>query len=125
MNCTVGKEVLEHFDETITFFQQFDNRVTFSRMIGKYGISLKDFRDFMKKASKRLNVRIGGYDCTMYGDLCGAGMNNYFFANGNVYLCGNCIDIPSLGESSVPFDFLEKTSLTFDRTQCYKESICE
>ena len=70
MNCTVGKEVLEHFDETITFFQQFDNRVTFSRMIGKYGISLKDFRDFMKKASKRLNVRIGGYDCTMYGGLC-------------------------------------------------------
>ena len=40
MNCTVGKEILEKADETIGFFQQFNTRVTFSRMIGQYGITL-------------------------------------------------------------------------------------
>ena len=43
----------------------------------------QDENDFLKKASERLNVRTGGYDCTMYGGLCGAGMDNYFYANGS------------------------------------------
>ena len=84
MNCTVGTEIIEQAEETITFFEQFQNRITFSRMIGKYGIPLDTFDVFLKKASERLNVRTGGYDCTMYGGLCGAGMNNFFYANGNV-----------------------------------------
>lgn len=93
MNCTVGKEILEKADETIEFFQQFNTRVTFSRMIGQYGITLYEFNEFLKKAIQKLNVRTGGYDCTMYGGLCGAGMNNFFYANGKIYLCGNCIEI--------------------------------
>lgn len=125
MNCTVGKEVLEKEDETINFFKQLDVRVTFSRMIGKYGITLKEFNKFLKKAARTLNVRTGGYDCTMYGGLCGAGMNNFFYANGKIYLCGNCVDLPALGESSMPISELEKVSLVFDRTRCYKETICE
>lgn len=125
MNCTVGKKILEKADETIDFFRQFDTRVTFSRMIGKYRISLNEFNDFLKKAAQILNVRTGGYDCTMYGGLCGAGMNNFFYANGKIYFCGNCIDLPSLGLSSMPVSELEKVSLAFDRTRCYKETICE
>lgn len=124
MNCTVGKEVLEHAEETIAFFQPFGNRITFSRMIGKYGITLDEFHIFLRKASEVLNVRTGGYDCTMYGGLCGAGINNFFFANGKVFLCGNCIDLPPLGDSSMPFEELEGISLQFDRNKCYKESIC-
>lgn len=54
-------------------------------MIGKHGISLSDYRDFLQFAEKKLKVRRGGLDCTMYGGECGAGNNNYFFANGNVY----------------------------------------
>ena len=54
-------------------------------MIGKYGIPLEAFNTFLKKASLSLNVRTGRYDCTMYGGLCGAYMNNIFYANGNVY----------------------------------------
>ena len=123
MNCTVGKEILEKADETIDFFQQFDTRVTFSRMIGQYGITLNEFNSFLKKATQKLNVRTGGYDCTMYGGLCGAGMNNFFYANGKIYFCGNCIDLPALGVSSMPICELEKISLVFDRTQCYKERI--
>ena len=124
MNCTVGKEILKKVDDTIEFFQQFNTRVTFSRMIGQYGITLNEFNSFMKKATQKLNVRTGGYDCTMYGGLCGAGMNNFFYANGKIYFCGNCIDLPALGVSSMPIHELEKVSLVFDRTQCYKETIC-
>jgi uncharacterized protein len=123
MNCTVGKETLEKADETIHFFRQFDNRITFSRMIGTYGISLEAFLEFLEKAGQTLNVRTGGYDCTMYGGWCGAGKNNFFYANGKIYLCGNCIDLPALAESNTPLEELEKISLQFDRTHCYKESI--
>lgn len=125
MNCTVGAEIIEHAEETIAFFEQFQNRITFSRMIGNYGIPLDTFNNFLKKASERLNVRTGGYDCTMYGGLCGAGMNNFFFANGNVYICGNCIDLTPLGTSDIPLSQLESISLDFDRRKCYKENLCE
>lgn len=125
MNCTVGTDVIEHADETISFFEQFENRITFSRMIGKYGIPLGMFNDFLKKAAQKLSVRTGGYDCTMYGGLCGAGMNNYFYANGNIYICGNCIDLPPIGKSDMPLSQLESLSFNFDRANCYKETLCE
>ena len=90
MNCTVGKEIIDNPEATIGFFEQFGNRITFSRMIGKQGISLLDFNAFLNKAMERLNVRTGGYDCTMYGGMCGAGMDNIFYANGKIFICGNC-----------------------------------
>lgn len=125
MNCTVGKEILNQVDETIEFFEQFNNRITFSRMIGKYGISLDEFRAFLNKVAGKLNVRIGGYDCTMYGGMCGAGMNNFFFANGNVYICGNCVDLPPIGKSDMSLSELENLKFDFDRHCCYKEELCE
>lgn len=123
MNCTVGEAVLQHRKETIDFFRQFDNRITFSRMIGAYGITLDEFQGFLKEAAKYLNIRTGGYDCTMYGGMCGAGMNNFFYANGNVYLCGNCVDLAPLGKSEMPFSQLENRNLNFDRNHCYKETL--
>lgn len=57
MNCTVGKEIIDNPEATIGFFEQFGNRITFSRMIGKQGISLLDFNAFLNKAMERLNVR--------------------------------------------------------------------
>lgn len=123
MNCTVGIDIIAHAEETIRFFEQFKNRITFSRMIGRYGISLDTFNDFLEKASERLNVRRGGYDCTMYGGLCAAGMNNFFYANGNIYICGNCIDLPPIGKSDIPLSNLESISLDFNRKKCYKETL--
>lgn len=120
-NAAVGRECLENADKVIAFFKPFDTRVAFSRMIGKHGISLEEYRDFLKKAEQVIPVRRGGKDCTMYGGQCGAGTNNYFFANGKVYFCGNCIDIPPVADSSVTFEKLEKISLEFDRNYCYKE----
>ena len=92
-------------------------------MIGNYGITLDEYRAFLDKAEKTIPVRRGGKDCTMYGGQCGAGINNYFFANGKVYYCGNCIDLPPLATSDTSFFDLEKQILDFDRCFCYKESL--
>ncbi len=122
-NATVGKDMLKNKEAVFDFFEQFGTRITFSRMIGKYGISLKEYWTFMDEAEKRLLVRRGGMDCTMYGGKCGAGTNNYFFANGKVYYCGNCVDLLPVGASTMTFYELEKISLNFDRNNCYKESM--
>ena len=123
MNCTVGKDILDRYDETIAFFELFDNRITFSRMIGKNGISLNEFYNFLSKAKHRLNVRIGGYDCTMYGGMCGAGMTNIFYSNGKVYLCGNCVDLPAIADASVPLESINPNLPSFDRKQCYRDTL--
>ena len=123
MNCTVGRDVLDNADETIKFFETFGSRITFSRMIGQYGISLSEFNTFLGKAAKTLNVRRGGYDCTMYGGMCGAGMNNIFYANGKIYVCGNCVDIQTPFSSDTPLDAVKFNIPDFDRKCCYKESV--
>ncbi len=122
-NATVGEESILNADRVISFFKPFGTRVTFSRMIGKHGISLQEYRAFLTQAEKEIPVRRGGLDCTMYGGQCGAGINNFFFANGKVYYCGNCIDLPPVGNSSMKFEELEKVSLQFDRNNCFKESL--
>lgn len=123
MNCTVGRDVLDNADETIKFFETFGSRITFSRMIGQYGISLSEFNTFLDKAAKTLNVRRGGYDCTMYGGMCGAGMNNIFYANGKIYVCGNCVDIQTPFSSDTPLDAVKFDIPDFDRKCCYKERV--
>ena len=123
-NATVGRESLDNASRVFSFFKPFGTRITFSRMIGKYGISLQEYRYFLKIAEEILPIRRGGNDCTMYGGKCGAGINNYFFANGNVYYCGNCIDLPPVGTSGMSFEELERISLDFDRNNCYKETVC-
>lgn len=121
MNCTVGKEIIDNPEATIEFFEQFGNRITFSRMIGKQGISLPDFNAFLNKAMKRLNVRTGGYDCTMYGGMCGAGMDNIFYANGKIFICGNCIDLPFSMPYDTPLNEVSFDVIDFDRNCCFKE----
>lgn len=122
MNCTVGRDTLKRADETISFFEPFNSRITFSRMIGEEGITLNEFHAFLHQAMKRLNVRTGGYDCTMYGGKCGAGINNIFYANGQVYLCGNCVDLPAIADADTPIDCITPTMPRFDRDTCYHES---
>ncbi len=123
MNCTVGKDTIENAESVIEFFSAFESRITFSRMIGKHSISLSEFNDFLDKASKKLNIRRGGYDCTMYGGMCGAGINNLFYANGKIYICGNCVDINSPFTSDTPLDKADFAISEFDRNYCYKESV--
>ena len=122
MNCTVGRDTFKKAEDTIAFFEPFGSRITFSRMIGAGGISLDEFRCFLDKAKQRLNVRTGGYDCTMYGGMCGAGINNIFYANGNVYICGNCVDLPPIAKADAPIDSIKPSMPDFNRFLCFKES---
>lgn len=122
-NATVGRETMGRKKEVIDFFQPFGSRVTFSRMIGKNGISLEEYEEFLTLAERKLSVRRGGTDCTMYGGQCGAGKNNFFFAQGNSYVCGNCVDLPPLAKSSLPFSELEGIWETgYEGQGCYKET---
>lgn len=123
MNCTVSRDVLEHAEETINFFEKFGSRITFSRMIGDGGISLTEFHCFIDVAKSRLNIRTGGFDCTMYGGKCGAGINNIFYANGKIFLCGNCVDLPISCDSDTPIDKINFNVGVFDRNNCYKEEM--
>ncbi|MDE6833317.1 MAG: radical SAM protein [Ruminococcus sp.] len=121
MNCTVSRDTISRTEETIAFFERFGSRVTFSRMIGKNGITLAEFRKFLDKAESTLNVRRGGYDCTMYGGMCGAGINNIFYADGKAYICGNCIDLPATADYDTPLDMITPDIPTFDRNKCFRE----
>ena len=123
MNCTVGEDVITNSRETIEFFSKFNSKITFSRMIGKYGISMNEFKKFIDVASLTLQIRSGGYDCTMYGGKCAAGMNNYFFANGKVYICGNCVDKDSIISSSTKIEDIKFEINEFNREKCYKEGV--
>lgn len=123
LNATVGADTCEQVNETIEFFKKFDSKITFSRMIGTNGISVDKYQSFIQEARKQLNIRTGKYDCTMYGGKCAAGINNLFFANGYIYLCGNCIDLPPLCSSNTPLDEIPLPNLNFDRNKCYKDSL--
>ena len=122
LNCTVGREALDNPERMVSFFSRFDSRITFSRMIGGLGIPLKAFREFVTAVQGKLSVRTGGYDCTMYGGLCGAGINNFFYSNSRIYICGNCIDLESLPYDT-PLDQIAFSMNEFDRNCCYKETI--
>lgn len=68
-----------------------------------------------------MNVRTGGYDCTMYGGMCGAGMDNIFYANGKIFICGNCIDLPFSMPYDTPLNEVSFDVIDFDRNCCFKE----
>ena len=121
MNCTVGEETLQYIDETLEFFKRFNTRITFSRMIGKYGISLDQYHFFLNEAKMKLNVRTGGYDCTIYGGLCAAGMDNIFYANNRIFICGNCIDLPISLPVETDLDKIDFGVDVFNRKRCFKE----
>lgn len=123
MNCTVSGDVLEFAEEIFAFFERFKNRITFSRMIGEGGISLTEFHRFTDAAESRLNIRTGGYDCTMYGGKCGAGINNIFYANGKISLCGNCVDLPMKCDSDTPIDEIDFNIGEFDRNNCFRDAL--
>ena len=123
INATVGRETLARQDEVIDFFARFGSRITFSRMVGAMGIPLGEYNGFLERAGRRLDVRRGGLDCTMYGGRCGAGVNNFFFANGHVWICGNCVDLPPLSRADVDLDEIPLLAAEdIDRDLCYRES---
>ncbi|MBR1404638.1 MAG: radical SAM protein [Treponema sp.] len=100
INATVHKLTVANSEKTLPFFENNFSEVCFSRLVDEPApelyISKAEFNSFMEKAMKtKLSLRQcrkpQKYDCTMYGQLCGVGRTNIFYANGKVYPCGRFI----------------------------------
>lgn len=122
LNATVGREILEHSDEVISFFRSFSSKITFSKMTGKFAITFDEYYDFLQKASQYLNIRRGGHDCAMYGGQCAAGVDNFYFANNKVWICGNCVDLDPICEATIPLDLIKIAKPEYNRV-CYHDFI--
>ena len=60
------------------------------------------------------------------GGLCGAGMDNLYYANAKIWICGNCIDLPAIGDYKMDPDLIEPMAINaFDRGYCYHELVQE
>lgn len=53
--------------------------------------------------------------------MCGAGMDNIFYANGKIFICGNCIDLPFSMPYDTPLNEVSFDVIDFDRSCCFKE----
>lgn len=100
INATVSRKTVQNTDVVLQFFEHNFSNVTFSRLVDeqspKLFISNEEFKCFMEKAKQtKLILRQcrlpQKYDCTMYGQLCGVGRTNIFYADGKIYPCGRFI----------------------------------
>lgn len=119
-NATVSQDTILNQEKVIEFFKQFNQRVTFSRLVGENGISIESYNDFLVFADKHLSIRKGGDDCSMYGGKCSAGYNNFYFSKSNIYLCGNCMDVSPIASSDTSFFNLESNRLFVNSDTCRK-----
>lgn len=133
VNATVHKRTLINKEETLRFFEQNFSEVCFSRLVDEKSpdlyISKGDFIKFIDAASqKKLLLRQlrtpKRYDCTMYGQLCGVGKTNIFYADNKIYPCGRFIGLPEyeIGEASDSLILVEKSMQSFKQLndgECY------
>lgn len=119
VNSTVHKQTINRFETELKFFEANFSEVCFSRLVDedspKLFITKAEFEKFMDAASKtKLSLRQLRrplkYDCTMYGQLCGVGRTNIFYANGKVYPCGRFIGMKKyeLGSEADNLFMIEK-----------------
>ena len=119
INPTVTKKTIENKDKVFSFFEENFSDVTFSRLVDEESPDLQitkdEYKSFMESASKttlslRQLKRPPKYDCTMYGQLCGVGRTNIFYANGKVYPCGRFIGMENyvLGNIEDKIEDIEK-----------------
>ena len=124
VNATVYKKSIENKEGILTFFEQNFSEVCFSRLVDEVSpdlyISKSDFDSFIERAAKTtLSLRQlrkpQKYDCTMYGQLCGVGRTNIFYANGKVYPCGRFIGMKEyeLGNETDSLETIYKSRQRF------------
>lgn len=132
INVTVHKNSIENEEDLLNFLEQNFSEVCFSRLVDEASpnlyISKSDFDSFINKAAKKtLSLRQQRkpqkYDCTMYGQLCGVGRTNIFYANGKVYPCGRFIGMKEyeLGNET---DSLESIYNSMQRFTPVKDGKC-
>lgn len=124
INATVHKQTIDNSAKEIDFLKNNFNNICFSYLVDEPSLDLKiskpEFHEFIREASHAgLNLRQlrhpPKYDCTMYGQLCGVGRTNIFYANGKVYPCGRFIGMKSfeLGEETSDLVEIEKVMKTY------------
>lgn len=132
VNATVHKKSIENEAELLSYFEKNFSEVCFSRLVDEDShdlyISKFDFDSFIDKAAEtKLSLRQlrkpKKYDCTMYGQLCGVGRTNIFYANGKVYPCGRFIGMGEyeLGNET---DSLEAIYTSMQRFTPVKDGKC-
>ena len=124
VNATVHKKSIENSEGLLAFFEQNFSEVCFSRLVDEASpdlyISKPDFDSFIERAatttlSLRQLRKPQKYDCTMYGQLCGVGRTNIFYANGKVYPCGRFIGMKEyeLGNETETLETIHKSMQRF------------
>lgn len=133
INATVHKQTINMADRELKFFEENFSEVCFSRLVDEGSSELKiskfEFKKFMEIAAKtKLSLRQlrfpPKYDCTMYGQLCGVGRTNIFYANGKVYPCGRFIGMKEyeLGAETLNLSEIESNMKRFTPVEdgkCY------
>lgn len=133
INSTVHKQTLNYIDRELKFFEENFSEVCFSCLVDEDSPDLKisktEFKDFINYASKtKLSLRQlrkpMKYDCTMYGQLCGVGRTNIFYANEKIYPCGRFIGMKEyeLGNFSTNISEIEqcmKNLIPIEDGKCY------
>lgn len=137
VNATVHKKSIENEKALLNFFKQNFSEVCFSRLVDEASpdlyISKSDFNSFIERAGKttlllRQLRKPPKYDCTMYGQLCGVGRTNIFYANGKVYPCGRFIGMKEyeLGNETDSLETIYKSMQRFTPVKdgkCYFDEI--
>lgn len=124
INATVHRQTIDNTAAELKFYTNHFNKVCFSFLVDENSpdlqISRREFDEFIKKAAQTgLNLRQLRYplkyDCTMYGQLCGVGRTNIFYANGKIYPCGRFIGMKSfeLGDETSDLEQIEKMIATY------------
>lgn len=133
INSTVHKQTLNKADSVLSFFEENFSEVCFSRLVdeesSELNLTKSEFAHFMDSAAKtKLSLRQLRkpikYDCTMYGQLCGVGRTNIFYADGKVYPCGRFIGNKEyeLGKETDELNFIENNMKIFspvENGKCY------
>ena len=138
INAVVTKKSLNNDINMLSFFKDSGfNRVNFSMVFGveetNIGISLKEYEDFLIKASEfgissRQNMtHEKKYDCTKYGRLCGVGRNNVFITKAGIYPCARFMGnfTYMIGDYNSTFFEIERNNARFipaDDGKCFYET---
>jgi uncharacterized protein len=98
LNCTVSRQTIINKEEVVSFFIKNDfKKVNFNLLIDVKDqdlmITYEEFQYFLQfiKETKiivsRQNRSERKHDCLIYGQLCGAGLNNVFITKQGIYPC--------------------------------------
>lgn len=80
--------------------------------------------EFFKEYNVNVGFSVDGISAIHDKYRCGTHervMDNIFYANGKIFICGNCIDLPFSMPYDTPLNEVGFDVIDFDRNCCFKE----